>query len=195
MVECVHDVAFKSGYERVIIWNRAEGCISLPSGLEGVKVDEPKGGTDYDMGLGNEFEQTNINKYADPKEFFPQLRTWLANKNGGTAAIVDYSDYLFGDGRSLSDEERKNITNMMIAIAKSQDYGLNFVRDNGNLLVLITKTTAMIHPSVYVDNPLVATINDKDKSLGGIVLRKTQDCKRCSQTTGKRARRGCAEGS
>lgn len=165
VVDCVRDVAFKSGYERVILWNRAEGGISWergassPSGLEGVKVDEPTGGLDYDMELGNELEQTNTNKYDDPKEFFPQLRTWLENKNGSTAAIVDYSDYLFGDGHSLSDEERKNITNMMIAIAKSQDYGLNFVRDNGNLLVLITKTTAMIPPSVYVDNPLVATIN------------------------------------
>ena len=165
VADCVRDVAFKSGYERVIMWNRAEGGISWergvssPSGLEGIKVDEPPGGSDYDMGLDNEHEQTNTNKYDDPKEFFPLLRTWLEKKSGGTAAIVDYSDYLFGDGRSLSDEERKNITNMMIAIAKSQDYGLNFVRDNGNLLVLITKSTAMIPPSIYVDNPLVATIN------------------------------------
>lgn len=165
VVDCVRDIAFKSGYERVIMWNRAEGGsswergASSPTGLEGVKVDEPAGGSDYDMGLGNETEQTNTNKYAKPEEFFPQLRTWLENKSGGTAAIVDYSDYLFGDGRSLSDGERTNITNMMISIEKSQDYGLNFVRDNGNLLVLVTKTTAMIPPSVYVDNPLVATIN------------------------------------
>ena len=166
VVDCVRDIAFKSGYERIIMWNRAEGGsswergASSPTGLEGMNVEEPEGGTDYDMGLGNETEQSNANKkYTDPKEFFAQLRTWLENKSGNTAAIVDYSDYLFGDGRSLSDEERNNITNMMIAIAKSQDYGLNFVRDNGNLLVLIAKTTAMLPPSVYVDNPLVATIN------------------------------------
>lgn len=166
VVDCVRDIAFKSGYERVIIWNRAEGGsawargASAPTGLEGVKVEEPEGGVAYDMGLGNEIEQSNANnKYAKPSEFFPQLRSWLENKSGGTAAIVDYSDYLFGDGRSLSDEERNNITNMMIAITKSQDYGLNFVEDNGNLLVLITKTTSMLPPSVYVDNPLVATIN------------------------------------
>ena len=165
VMDCVRDMAFKSGYERVIIWNRAEGGSSWergasgPSGLEGIKVDEPEGGTEYDMGLGDDVQQPNTNKYADPKEFFPQLRTWLENKSGGTAAIVDYSDYLFGDGRSLSDEERNNITNMMIAITKSQDYGLNFVEDNGNLLVLIAKNTAMLPPSVYVDNPLVATIN------------------------------------
>ena len=166
VVDCVRDIAFKSGYERVIMWNRAEGgCswergASSPTGLEGMKVDEPEGGTDYDTGLGNEIEQSNANKkYTKPSEFFPQLRLWLENKSGGTAAIVDYSDYLFGDGRSLSDEERNNITNMMIGIAKSQDYGLNFVRDNGNLLVLVAKTTAMLPPSVYVDNPLVATIN------------------------------------
>ena len=165
VVDCVRDIAFKNGYERVIMWNRAEGGsswergASSPSGLEGIKVDEPEGGTDYDMGFGNEVRQSNTNKYADPKEFFPQLRSWLENKSGGTAAIVDYSDYLFGDGRSLSDEERNNITNMMIAIVKSQDYGLNFVKDNGNLLVLIAKNSAMLPPSVYVDNPLVATIN------------------------------------
>ena len=168
VVDCVRDIAFKSGYERVIMWNRAEGGsswergASSPTGmgLEGVNVEEPKGGTDYDMGLSNETEQSNANnKYARPSEFFPQLRLQLENKSGGTATIVDYSDYLFGDGRSLSDEERNNITNMMIGIAKSQDYGLNFARDNGNLLVLVAKTTAMLPPSVYVDNPLVATIN------------------------------------
>ena len=164
VVDCVRDMAFKSGYERVIMWNRAEGGsswergASSPTGLEGMKVDEPEGGTDYDV--DNYFEQSNANKkYDNPKDFFAQLRTWLENKSGGTAAIVDYSDYLFGDGRSLSDEERNNITNMMIAIDKSRDYGLNFVRDTGNLLVLIGKTTAMVPPSVYVDNPLVATIN------------------------------------
>ena len=162
VVDCVRDIAFKSGYERVIMWNRAEGGsswergASSPTGLEGMKVDEAEGGKEYDIGVKL---SNNNKKYSDPKDFFVQLRTWLENKSGGTAAIVDYSDYLFGDGRSLSDEERNNITNMMIAISKSQDYGLNFVSDNGNLLVLIAKTTAMLPPSVYVDNPLVATIN------------------------------------
>lgn len=162
VVDCVRDIAFKSGYERVIMWNRAEGGsswergASSPTGLEGMKVDEAEGGKEYDIRVKS---SNNNKKYSDPKDFFVQLRTWLENKSGGTAAIVDYSDYLFGDGRSLSDEERNNITNMMIAISKSQDYGLNFVSDNGNLLVLIAKTTAMLPPSVYVDNPLVATIN------------------------------------
>lgn len=162
VVDCVRDIAFKSGYERVIMWNRAEGGsswergASSPTGLEGMKVDEAEGGEEYDIRVKT---SNNNKKYSDPKDFFVQLRTWLENKSGGTAAIVDYSDYLFGDGRSLSDEERNNITNMTIAISKSQDYGLNFVSDNGNLLVLIAKTTAMLPPSVYVDNPLVATIN------------------------------------
>lgn len=165
VADCVRDMAFKSGYERVIMWNRAEGGSSWergatsPSGLEGIKVDEPAGGEDYDMGDNDVTEQSNNNQYTDPNEFFPVLRSYLENKNGGTAVIVDYSDFLFGDGRSLSNDERNNITNMMVAIAKSQDYGLNFVRNTGNLLILLTKTTAMIPPSVYVDNPLVATIN------------------------------------
>jgi len=164
VVDCVREMAFKSGYKRVIMWNRAEGGssweqgASSPTGLEGMEVDEPEGGMVYNM--GNDVEQSNANnKYVNPKDFFAQLRTWLENKSGGTAAIVDYSDYLFGDGRSLSDEERNNITNMMIAIDKSQHYDLDFVKSEGNLLVLIGKTTAMVPPSVYVDNPLVATIN------------------------------------
>ena len=47
VVDCVRDIAFKSGYERVIMWNRAEGGISWergassPTGLDGVKVEEP----------------------------------------------------------------------------------------------------------------------------------------------------------
>ena len=81
VVDCVRDIAFKSGYECVIMWNRAEGgCswergASSPTGLEGMKVEEPEGGTDYDTGLGNEIEQSNANnKYTKPSEFFPQLR-------------------------------------------------------------------------------------------------------------------------
>ena len=165
VVECVRDVIFKVGYERIIIWNRAEGGSSWnrnsnePAALEPMDIDNNSGGSDYSMGSNSIFEQQVASTYAEPKEFFPYLRSLLTRKEGGTAAIVDYSDYLFGDGRSLSDEERKNITDMMIAITRSKDYGLNFIENNGNLLVLVAKTTGMIPPSIYVNNPLAASIN------------------------------------
>lgn len=163
VVDCIRDVAFKSGYERVIMWNRAEGGstwergATVSSGLEALDDGDDNGGEDYDM--GSAFSQENSKKYDKPEDFFPYLRTLFDNKNAKIATILDYSDYIFGDGRSLSDNERNSLTNMMIAITKSQDYGINFVSDNGNLLILVTKTAAMIPPSVYIDNPLVATIN------------------------------------
>ena len=170
VVDCVRDLAFKSGYKEVIVWNRAEGGTlwgdpkaTKPSELKALDDDSDSSGSDgadYDMGGGSEFSQQQNVKYEEPKDFFPYLRgKFEKEKDGGTAAIIDFSDYIFGDGRSLSDEERTNITNMMVAIAKGQNYGLNFVDGIGNLLVLITKTTSMIPPSVYVDNPLVAVIN------------------------------------
>ncbi len=172
VVECVRDLAFKSGYERVIMWNRAEGGSMQDKGADSPsllpdmeheeKPAEEQNGSQYftdDESVDQKTENTH--KYEKPAEFFPFLRSCLGDKNGGVAAIVDYSDYLFGDGRSLSEEERNNITNMMIAISKSQDYGINFVRKDhiGNLLILVTKSTGAIPPSVYVDNPLVTTIN------------------------------------
>lgn len=166
VVECVRDMAFKSGYERVIMWNRAEGGsmwengADSPSDLPEMKEEEVQNGKTFDLGPGFVEPKTNT-KYAEPNEFFPNLRSLLGDRNGGVAAIIDYSDYLFGDGRSLSEAERKNITDMMIAISRSQEYGLHFADTDyiGNLLILVTKSTGAIPPSVYVDNPLVTTIN------------------------------------
>lgn len=162
VVELVRDIIFKCGYEKVIIWNRAEGGSSwdpnsnTPSNLEAMDTDDEPAGEDYFS--GSNFSQTQEHKYPEPKEFFPYLRKFLSRGNAKAAAIIDYSDYLFGDGRSLSEEERKNLTDMMIAITRSQNYNLHFVDDNGNLLVLVARTTGLIPPSVYVDNPQVASI-------------------------------------
>ena len=91
VVDCVRDIAFKSGYERVIMWNRAEGGsswergASSPTGLEGMKVDEAEGGEEYDIRVKT---SNNNKKYSDPKDFFVQLRTWLENKSGGTSLCL-----------------------------------------------------------------------------------------------------------
>ena len=77
--------------------------------------------------MGSAFEDTNNKTYEKPEEFFPYLRNLLEGKNSA-AVIIDYSDYLFGYGQSLSEDERKNITNLMLAIERGQDYGLNFVK-------------------------------------------------------------------
>lgn len=166
VVDCVRDMAFNSGYERVIMWNRAEGGsmwekgAASSSALPGMEEEDVPNGTSYDFGESFDESKTNT-KYDNPNEFFPHLRSMLKDNKGGIAAIIDYSDYLFGDGRSLSEQERKNITDMMIAISQSQEYGLHFADSDytGNLLILVTKSTGAIPPSVYVDNPLVTTIN------------------------------------
>lgn len=162
VLQCVKDLTFKSGYRQVIIWNRAEGGSTwsnknkTTSGLAPMELEDNSEGTEYDMGS---FEDTGNKKYEKPEEFFPYLRTLLGTKNS-TAVIVDYSDYLFGDGRNLSIDERQNITNLMIAVERSQNYERNFIdeREN-NLLIFLAKTTAMIPPSIYLNNPLVATLN------------------------------------
>lgn len=161
ILQCVRDLVFKSGYNQVITWNRAEGGKTWnkdnkSTGLKAIEPEDSGEGTDYDM--GSAFEDTNNKTYEKPEEFFPYLRNLLEGKNSA-AVIIDYSDYLFGDGQSLSEDERKNITNLMLAIERGQDYGLNFVKGQGSILILIAKTTALIPPSIYVDNPLVATIN------------------------------------
>jgi len=162
VLQCVKDLTFKSGYRQVIIWNRAEGGSTWSNknnttgGLAPMELEDAGEGTEYDMGS---FEDTSNKKYEKPEEFFPYLRILLGTKNS-TAVIVDYSDYLFGDGRNLSVDERQNITNLMIAVERSQDYGPNFINEKeNNLLILLAKTTAMIPPAIYLNNPLVATIN------------------------------------
>lgn len=161
VAKCVADLVFNSGYTKVISWNRAEGGKTLQRGGKmtiGVPTDtdESDEGSEYDMGSGNFDNEPKT--YAKPEEFFPYLRTLLAKPENNTAVIVDYSDYLFGDGRSLSDDERKNITNLMIAIERDKNDGAKFFEHQGNLLILIAKTTEMLPPAIYVNNPFVATV-------------------------------------
>lgn len=166
IVEYVTSLAVEEKYEQIITWNRAEGGLSKkngensPSRLENIDEDNQTG-QPYDLGEEGEnlFSEEQKVAYDKPADFFPYLRKLFEKKKSGIVAVIDYSDYLFGDGRGLSEEERNNITNLLLAITKNQDYEKNYLDNNGNLIVLITKSTAMLPPSFYVDNPLIATIN------------------------------------
>lgn len=166
VIDCVRHLAFKCKYKQVWTWNRGEGGYHFLTpnesnlGLKEMKIDESEEGVAYEVD-STEDKSSDNKQYANPNEFFPYLRTEL-EKDSGIVAIIDYTDYLFGDGRSFSDAERNNITNMMISISKNKDYGGQYFDDEdntGNLLVIIVKKTSSLPPSVYVDNPSVVTIN------------------------------------
>lgn len=75
VVDCVRDIAFKSGYQRVIMWNRAEGGSSWENGalksggIENTEAEKSEDGEDYDMGISDEELQSSTKKYTEPGNF------------------------------------------------------------------------------------------------------------------------------
>ena len=65
VVDCVRDMAFNSGYERVIMWNRAEGGsmwekgAASSSALPGMEEEDVPNGTSYDFGESFDESKTN----------------------------------------------------------------------------------------------------------------------------------------
>ena len=133
IVEYVTSLAVEEKYEQIITWNRAEGGLSKkngensPSRLENIDEDNQTG-QPYDLGEEGEnlFSEEQKVAYDKPADFFPYLRKLFEKKKSGIVTVIDYSDYLFGDGRGLSEEERNNITNLLLAITKNQDYEKNY---------------------------------------------------------------------
>lgn len=151
------------GYKKVIKWDRVDGIDQDISDDVIVCDKENNNSLDYDLGEDIAFSSGNNNNicYKDPREFFPYILRIIENGQGKTAFILDYSDYLFGNANSLSEQEREYLAILGKVLEKSQSY--NMLSDSfdeiGNLVVIIVKNNAMIPPSYYLNNPLVSIIN------------------------------------
>jgi len=154
------------GYKSVVRWDRIDGISRDSDAVPLVAEEQPAAdAAAYDLGDDNdEFaggQSAGQARYKDPAQFFPYLLNVLSNGVGNTAFVLDYSDYIFGNPNSLSEQERSYLTSLGKALQQGQSY--NMTADSfagvGNLVVIVAHNSGSIPPAYYQGNPLVSSIN------------------------------------
>lgn len=162
VLQVVIDTLRSCKYMSVIKWDRVDGVdpnLSDPV----ILLNTPPAASSDTYDLGDDLSDTSGSStpaYRDPDEFFPYLLDLIRHGTGKTAFILDYSDYLFGNANSLSEKERNYLATLGKALQQGRSYDmLSTAEEAGNIVVLVTKNSASIPPSFYLNNPLVSTIN------------------------------------
>lgn len=162
VLQVVIDTLRSCKYTSIIKWDRVDGVDpSLSDPV--ILLNTPPAASSDTYDLGDDLSDTSGSStpaYRDPDEFFPYLLDLIRHGTGKTAFILDYSDYLFGNANSLSEKERNYLATLGKALQLGHSYDmLSTAEEAGNIVVLVTKNSASIPPSFYLNNPLVSTIN------------------------------------
>lgn len=162
VLQVVIDTLRSCKYTSIIKWDRVDGVDpSLSDPV--ILLNTPPAASSDTYDLGDDLSDTSGSStpaYRDPDEFFPYLLDLIRHGTGKTAFILDYSDYLFGNANSLSEKERNYLATLGKALQLGRSYDmLSTAEEAGNIVVLVTKNSASIPPSFYLNNPLVSTIN------------------------------------
>ena len=164
VIACVQN----KGYTQIVKWDRVDGIDTAVSNFAqplDYARDDAVSGSDYNLGddfdTGEGAGNTAPTKYRSPDNFFPYILQAIRSGKGGTAFILDYSDYLFGNANSLSEKERDYLATLRKAMEQCQSYQVlsGEFQALGNVIILVTQNSSMIPPSYYLNNPLVCTIN------------------------------------
>lgn len=157
-LECVIDSVRAKGYKRVIHWDRVSGIDKSYDSVALMETDNNDGHV-YDLDNNSEMDDVS-GSYKDLKEFLPYMMNVIKQERGETAFILDYSDSIFGNANSLSEQEREYLTTIGKSVQSSQTYdmGSDFF-GLGSLVIFITKDNATIPPAFYIGNPMVTSLN------------------------------------
>lgn len=159
----------QKGFRQIVKWDRVDGIDHEVSDdiIDDMTENDPMNPpsvNDYDLGEDMGFTNTSANQnkcYKDPNEFFPYMLSVIRNSTNKTAFILDYSDYIFGNANSLSEQERDYLATLGKVLEKSQTYNLltDQFAEIGNVVIIVAKNNAMIPPAYYLNNSMVSSIN------------------------------------
>jgi ATPases with chaperone activity, ATP-binding subunit len=165
VVNTLIDSAKAKGYSKVIKWDRVDGIDTDTSDEITVFPSQERSGAQnvYDFGDDDLSSESNEHTYRDPGEFFPYMLNLLPdsqnrNSNQHVAFILDYSDYLFGNANSLSEQERQYLATLGKTLEKTRRYD-TIQSEVQNIVIIVTRNLAMFPPAFYLHNPLVTTVN------------------------------------
>lgn len=169
VIQAIVSSLMAKGYKNIVRWDRVDGIAGDTH--QNLVIDDVSPSDvqyTYDMGpaddifTGSSTPQAPQARYRDASEFFPYMLNMLRNNPVGTAFVLDYSDYLFGNANSLSEQEREYLATLGKALQSGQSYDMNRIESLESLasiVVLVVHNSATIPPAFYQGNPLVSLIN------------------------------------
>ncbi|WP_342255887.1 AAA family ATPase [Spiroplasma endosymbiont of Poecilobothrus nobilitatus] len=156
----------EKGFNDIFMWDRIDG---LSGGnlknltLTAETQQKSKGGEEYDFGqevIKNANEQKNgpTGQFPTLAEFFTIVRrNMLVASSKKVAFIADFSDYLFSNEQTLSEEERVNLISLSKAF-RDKKFDQSEIIDFDTAIIFITNSVGKLPTSFYLHNPDVTTI-------------------------------------
>lgn len=170
----VRDILHRRGFEEVLCWDRVSGLAGgsvgkgfmeelsrLSVGSLG-EVSPQSQGTAYDIGDDwMEEPAAPAGQLQNPDDFFPMMYHSMIHRTSRRVAfVVDWSDFLFGQDRSLSQQEREWMTLLCKAVRQAPlPMDIDSLSQPSNLIVFLTNNLGMIPSAFYQQNPAVKQIH------------------------------------
>ncbi|WP_338964512.1 MULTISPECIES: AAA family ATPase [unclassified Spiroplasma] len=153
-------------FNDIFTWDRIDG---LTGGninnltLTAEPQQKSKEGEAYDFGqevINNANNQDNgpTGQFPTLAEFFAIVRrNMLTPSPKKVAFVADFSDYLFSNEQSLSEEERVNLISLSKAF-RDKKFDQSEIVDFDTSIIFITNSVGKLPTSFYLNNPDVTTI-------------------------------------
>lgn len=171
VLELIVQVIKRRGFDHVVVWDRFSGVDNIPVDAWNKLVNEAtfgpanpsQGDNDYDVGVRQPSRNENSRGAAPPnaEDFLAVVYFHMLNpKKERYAFLLDWSQYLFGNANSLSEQERqwlliisKAMRNAPIQISDAES-----LSKPTNLIALVCPKLGGIPPALYQGNPSVQEI-------------------------------------
>lgn len=155
--EYLMDMLKDMSYEDVIYWDRIDGVDGDVTKIDLVEDVEVKGDAYEFEDDDSKEKKTGSGLFKKPAEIFNLVFKNMINPKRKVAFVLNWADYLFGNGNQLMDDEREYLTLLGKAI---KDRKVDYLSEdtNGSVVILIASKLAMFPLSFYQTNPEVTTI-------------------------------------
>ncbi len=155
--EYLMDMLNDMAYEDVIYWDRIDGVDGDLTKLDLVDDVEVQGETYEFEDDEPQDKKTGSGLFKKPAEIFNLVFKNMVNPKRKVAFVLNWADYLFGNGNQLMDDEREYLTLLGKAI---KDRKVDYLSEdtNGSVVILIANRLSMFPISFYQSNPEVTTI-------------------------------------
>ncbi|WP_348735737.1 AAA family ATPase [Spiroplasma endosymbiont of Ammophila pubescens] len=156
----------EKGFNDIFMWDRIDGLSgrNLKNLTLTVETQQKsKEGEAYDFGqevIKNANEEKNgpTGQFPTLAEFFTIVRrNMLVASSKKVAFIADFSDYLFSNEQTLSEEERVNLISLSKAF-RDKKFDQSEIIDFDTAIIFITNSIGKLPTSFYLHNPDVTTI-------------------------------------
>ena len=156
--------------KKIISWNQFEGIDSdcetikeLENNFEEINNDENQSTSNYNMGDDDDDQnknETDIDKRKTIEEFLPFIYPSFIKQTDKRVYIIDWSQYLFTEGNSLPEKERKWITIISKMLRDSEkEFTFSSIQKQSSIILFLLNGHSTLPASLVVGNPLINSIS------------------------------------